>query len=189
MSKKQEKNEEENEEENVYVDIDETAKVTEYADEDITFIDDEEEEIIIDETKNKQEELYEEKYLKLRAEFDNFRKRSAKEQLNATDRGKMEVFTKLISTIDTLEAALKQEKEEDEFTKGIQMTYTGLMSKLSELGLEEVDYELFDPNYHMAVVTDNNEELEDDAIVEVMQKGYMFDGKLVRQAMVKVNKK
>lgn len=152
----------------------------------INFDDDDQDQ---DEAFSEELKKQEEKYLKLLAEYDNYRRRTAKESLEAKDRGKIEVFEKVIETVDTLELALSHVEEENEFSKGVTMVLEKLKREITTLGLEEVSYETFDANYHMAVATDENPELEDDQITAVLQKGYQFDGKLVRQAMVKVNKK
>lgn len=146
-----------------------------------------------DESENEQttveEEKYEDKYIRLLAEFDNFKKRNAKEALIERDRGKNEVFTQIVGSLDTLEKAIEQIEVEDDFTKGIRMTYDNLLRSMKSCGLEEVSYEKFDPNVHMAVMTESNEDKEDDEILDVLQKGYVINKILVRQAMVKVNKK
>ncbi len=131
----------------------------------------------------------EESYLRLYADFDNYRKRVAKEKLESYTDATAQVMGKLLPVIDNLHRAITSQAEETPFASGVKMVAKQLDDTLSGLGLEMIASlgEQFDPNYHYAVLTDSDESREDNEIVEVMQEGYIFKGKVIRPAMVKVN--
>ncbi len=133
----------------------------------------------------------EESYLRLYADFDNYRKRAAKEKLESYTDATSQVMIKLLPVIDNLGRALLTNDEENPLYSGLKMVSKQLDDTLKNLGLEMISSlgEQFDPNYHYAVMTDSLEEKEDNEIVEVMQEGYTFKGKVIRPAMVKVNQK
>lgn len=133
----------------------------------------------------------EESYLRLYADFDNYRKRVAKEKLESYTDATAQVMGKLLPVIDNLARALSTNSEETPFYNGVKMVSKQLDDTLAALGLEMITSlgEQFDPNYHYAVMTDSLEDKEDNEIVDVMQEGYIFKGKVIRPAMVKVNQK
>lgn len=133
----------------------------------------------------------EESYLRLYADFDNYRKRAAKEKLESYTDATSQVMTKLLPVIDNLGRALSTNDEENPLYSGLKMISKQLDDTLKGLGLEMINSlgGQFDPNFHYAVLTDCDESREDNEIVEVMQEGYMFKGKVIRPAMVKVNQK
>ncbi|MBR6800373.1 MAG: nucleotide exchange factor GrpE [Eubacteriaceae bacterium] len=133
----------------------------------------------------------EESYLRLYADFDNYRKRAAKEKLESYTDATAQVMGKLLPVIDNLARAISANTEETPFSNGVKMVSKQLDDVLSGLGLEMIASlgEQFDPNFHYAVMTDSIEDKEDNEIVEVMQEGYLFKGKVIRPAMVKVNQK
>ena len=136
---------------------------------------------------NLQEAL--DKELRLRAEFDNYKRRTMLETINATNKGKAEVFKGMLDTIDNLERAMDHECSDESYSAGIVIVYNKMMEKLQSLGLEVIDCDgTMDHNIHQAVVTDTVEGMEDDQIIEVLQKGYKMDDTIIRVAMVKVNK-
>ncbi|MGL5021106.1 MAG: nucleotide exchange factor GrpE [Mycoplasmatales bacterium] len=129
------------------------------------------------------------KELRLRAEFDNYKRRTMLETINASNKGKAEVFKGMLDTIDNLERAMGHECSDESYSSGIVIVYNKMIEKLQSLGLEVIDCEgIMDHNVHQAVVTDTVEGMEDDQIIEVLQKGYKMDDTLIRVAMVKVNK-
>lgn len=131
----------------------------------------------------------EDKNLRLLAEFNNFKKRSSEEYTQAKYFGQAEVFKKLIDTLDSFERALTTTPD-GEAKVGMQLIYDKLISDMLNCGLEEIDATgKLDPNYHQALMVDNIEDLEDDQIIEVLQKGYKVNDILIRPSMVKVNKK
>lgn len=131
------------------------------------------------------------RYVRLYADFDNYKKRAGKEKLEMSSYALSGIMAKLIDVKDNFERALGKDEENDTpFYNGMKMVAKQLDDILSAEGLSVIKTvgETFDPNMHYAVMTDNNIELGDDIIVEQLQAGYMFKEKVIRPAMVKVNK-
>ena len=127
-------------------------------------------------------------HLRLAAEYDNFRKRTVKEKDAAYGNGKAAAVEKLLPVYDNLERALNQPTEDAAFKKGVEMTMTELVNIFTGLGVEifgNVGDE-FDPNIHNAVMHVDNEELGENTISMVFQKGFKIGEKVVRFAMVQV---
>ena len=127
-------------------------------------------------------------YLRLAADYDNFRKRSQKEKEQSYGNGKADAVEKLLPVYDNLERALNQETEDAAYKKGVEMTMTQLVSIFTSLGVEifgEVG-ESFDPNIHNAVMHTEDEALGENMISQVFQKGFKLGEKIVRFAMVQV---
>ena len=138
---------------------------------------------------------FEEKYnaehdahLRLAAEFDNFRKRTAKEKEQSYSNGRADAIEKLLPVYDNLARALKQETTDPAFKKGVEMTMTELVKILNGLGVEIFGNvgDAFDPNLHNAVMHIENEDLGENSISAVFQKGFKIGDKVVRFAMVQV---
>ena len=127
----------------------------------------------------------EDKYLRLLAEYDNYRKRSQKEKENAWTTARADTIKELLPVYDNLERALKQAPG---LSKGVQMTMTQLKTVLEKLGVEEIPAqgESFDPNVHNAVMHMEDEALGENTVVEVFQAGVKMGEKVIRHAMVKV---
>ena len=160
---------------------------------------------VIEETAEVQEEIsveevpeinpFEEKYnaehdahLRLAAEYDNFRKRTIKEKEASYGNGKADAVAKMLPVYDNLERALNQETTDSAYKKGVEMTMAELIKIFTSLGVEifgEVG-EPFDPNLHNAVMHIENEELPENSISAVFQKGFKIGDKVVRFAMVQV---
>ena len=130
----------------------------------------------------------EDKYLRLLAEYDNYRKRSQKDKENAWTTAKAETIKELLPVYDNLERALKQETTDEAYAKGVQMTMTQLKTVLEKLGVEEIPAlgETFDPNVHNAVMHMEDEALGENTVAEVFQTGFKMGDKIIRHAMVKV---
>ena len=138
---------------------------------------------------------WEEKYnaehdsnLRLAADYDNFRKRTVKEKEASYGNGKADAVAKMLPVYDNLERALNQETSDAAYKKGVEMTMTELVKILTSLGVEifgNVGDE-FDPNLHNAVMHVDNEELGENVIAQVFQKGFKIGEKVVRFAMVQV---
>ncbi len=144
-------------------------------------------EIEPEEGENKKD--FEDKYLRLLADYDNLKRRSAIEQLSSKNNGKIIVFKELLDILDNFQRALSYDIASEEFKKGIDIVYKQFNEKLASLGLEKVASSgLMDHNIHQAVMTESNQDFKDDEIIEVMQDGYILEEKLIRPAMVKVNK-
>ncbi len=136
---------------------------------------------------------WKDKYTRLYAEFDNFRKRTEKEKLQNFDFGARDVIEKLLPVVDNFERALltvEKEDEEDAFTKGIQGIYKQIQKMFEDLQVKAIkaEGEKFDPNLHNAVMTDTESDVEEDTITQDLQKGYTYKDQVVRHSMVKVKK-
>ena len=130
----------------------------------------------------------EEKYLRLAAEYDNFRKRTAKEKEAIWNDAKADAALAFLPVYDNLERALKQETTDEAYKKGVEMTMNGLVEIMQKLGVTVFGEtgEAFDPSRHNAVMHIEDESLDENVIVEVFQKGFLIEDKVVRFAMVKV---
>jgi len=127
-------------------------------------------------------------YLRLAADYDNFRKRTIKEKEQSYGNGKADAVEKLLPVYDNLERALNQATEDEAYKKGVEMTMNQLVSIFTTLGVEifgEVGQE-FDPNIHNAVMHTEDENAADNTITQVFQKGFKLGEKIVRFAMVQV---
>ena len=127
-------------------------------------------------------------YLRLAADYDNYRKRTAKEKDAAYGNGKADAIEKLLPVYDNLERALSQETADEAYKKGVEMTMTQLVSILEGLGVEIFGNvgDTFDPNLHNAVMHTEDENLGESTISLVFQKGFKMGDKIVRFAMVQV---
>ena len=125
------------------------------------------------------------KYLRLAAEYDNFRKRSAREREGIYADAYADCITAILPVIDNLERAL-QYSEGDKVVEGVRMTLNQFIEILSKLGVEVIPTETFDPMLHNAVMHVEDDAYGENAIVEVFQKGYKKGDKVIRYAMVKV---
>ncbi len=133
---------------------------------------------------------YEQKYLRLLADFDNLKRNNAKDVMNAKNNGKIEVFRELVDVLDNFERSMQYDPSTEDYAKGISMVHNQLIERLTNAGLEKVATEgEMDANIHQAVMVDTVEEMEDDHIIETLQNGYKLEDRLIRPAMVKVNKK
>ena len=128
------------------------------------------------------------KFLRICAEYDNFRKRSQKEKDALYGDIKANTVTKFLPVYDNLERALKQNTEDEAYKKGVEMIMTQFCSTLEKLGVTEIEClgEKFDPAMHNAVMHVDDEEKGENEIVEVFQKGFKLGEKVIRFAMVKV---
>ena len=128
------------------------------------------------------------RYLRLAAEYDNFRKRSQKEKDNLYTEIRSETVEKFLPVYDNLERALAQETQDAAFKKGVEMTMNQLVSVMEKLGVVSFGAagESFDPQLHNAVMHVEDEALGENVIAEVFQKGFKVGEKVVRFAMVKV---
>ena len=127
-------------------------------------------------------------YLRLAAEYDNFRKRSQREKDNLYTDIRAETVGKFLPVYDNLERALKQETADDAFKKGVEMTMTQLTGVFEKLGVTAFGEagESFDPAEHNAVMHCEDENLGENVIAQVFQQGFRIGEKVVRFAMVQV---
>ena len=127
-------------------------------------------------------------HLRVAAEYDNFRKRTVKEKEASYGNGKADAVAKMLPVYDNLERALNQPTEDAAYKKGVEMTMNELTKIFTSLGVEifgNVGDE-FDPNLHNAVMHIDSEELGENVIAQVFQKGFKIGEKVVRFAMVQV---
>ncbi|MCF0143579.1 MAG: nucleotide exchange factor GrpE [Firmicutes bacterium] len=141
-------------------------------------------------TEEKAEEKEEEgdaKYLRLMADFQNYKKRVEKEKKDLYSYANEKIMSELLAVIDNFERALEQDAGEG-FKEGMEMIFKQLGDVLKTSGLEEIPAlgEDFDPNVHNAVMAEETEEYESGKVSGVMQKGYTLNGKVIRPSMVKV---
>lgn len=127
------------------------------------------------------------KYLRLAAEYDNFRKRSAKERESVYADACADTVSALLPIYDNLERAAQYKSNDPEsVAKGLEMTLKSFADALGKLGITEIPAQTFDPNLHNAVMHIEDDEHGEGEIVEVLQKGFAKGDKVVRYAMVKV---
>lgn len=152
-----------------------------------------------------------EKYTRLLAEFENFRKRNDKERLTMIDLGASEVLTKLLPVVDNFDRAIESlnnqninsdsstsnevdesttKKQEENFAKGIEQIYKQMNKFLEDLNVKKIDAlgKQFDPNLHNAVMTDEESDAEEGTITADLQPGYTYKDQILRHSMVKVKK-
>ena len=127
--------------------------------------------------------------LRLQADFENFRRRTAKEKEELAAVITQNLLTDLLPLLDNFERAMAVEQSDVEaFQKGVEMIFTQLREVLDKHGLENIEAEgqPFDPNIHQAVMRVENPDVEDGTITQVLQKGYQAKGRVIRPAMVQV---
>ena len=127
-------------------------------------------------------------YLRLAADYDNFRKRTVKEKEQSYGNGKADAVEKLLPVYDNLERALNQPCQDEAYKKGVEMTMNELVKILTGLGVDIFGQvgDTFDPNIHTAVMHTEEEGVEENTITQVFQKGFKLGEKIVRYAMVQV---
>ena len=137
-----------------------------------------------------EEELKKEKdnYMRLFAEFDNFRKRTSREKTEAYGDSAAKTIGAILPALDNFERALDAPCEDENFKKGVEMIFTQLNSILEKLGVTEIAAlgAPFDPNFHNAIKQVESEGAESDTVCEVFQKGYKLGDRVIRTAMVAV---
>lgn len=128
------------------------------------------------------------RWLRGRAEFDNFRRRAERERTELFEFASMEAVRAMLPILDDFERALKVESGDKEYAKGMELIYQRMYGALNKLGLEPIVAigQVFDPNVHHAAETCPSPEAEDQTVLDEYQRGYNFKGKLLRPAMVKV---
>ena len=129
------------------------------------------------------------KYLRMLAEYDNFRRRTAKEKESIYTDATADAILTMLPVLDNLEraaAATPNGEQESAFAQGVALTLKSAMDAFAKLGVEVIETETFDPNLHNAVMHVDDESLPEGAIVDVFQKGYKKGDHVIRYAMVKV---
>lgn len=129
-----------------------------------------------------------EQFLRLAAEYDNYRKRTAKEKESLWTDAKADTVQAFLPVYDNLERALKQDTSDEAYKKGVEMTMNQLKEVFAKLGVTEIEAEgkPFDPNLHNAVMHIEDENLGENVVAQVFQAGFMLGEKVIRFAMVQV---
>lgn len=129
------------------------------------------------------------KYQRLMADFQNYKRRTEKEKNDIYAYANEKLILGLLEVIDNFERAVLSETADEKYAEGMEMIFKQLKGVLEKSGLEEIKAlgEGFDPNFHNAVMTEDNDRFESGSVTEVLQKGYTLNGKVIRPSMVKVN--
>lgn len=137
---------------------------------------------------SKEEEELNTRYLRLAADFQNYKRRVEKEKSDIYAYANEKIVVELLDVIDNFERALEHSNDKEGFSEGMNMIYKQLKGVLEKSGVEEMNAigEPFDPNIHHAVLTENSVEYESGKVTMVLQKGYLLNKKVIRPAMVKV---
>lgn len=150
-----------------------------------------EQEVVIEETQDATKQELEEmtdRYKRLMAEFDNFKKRSSKERESLYHSLTSDIVTSILPVVDNLEKAVLVETQDENYKQGVELVYKQLMDTLSNLGVEEIKTigETFNPEYHEAVSSVQDDSLGEKEIKEEFRKGYKIKDKVIRHSMVVV---
>lgn len=135
-----------------------------------------------------EQESESERYMRLMADFQNYKRRSEKERSDIYSFANEKIITELLTVADNFERALASADRNESFVKGMEMIFDQLIGVMIKSGTEEIKAlgEDFDPNFHNAVMTEESSEYESGKVTEVLQKGYILNGKVIRPSMVKV---
>ena len=137
-----------------------------------------------------EEELAElrDRYLRLMAEFDNYRKRTAKERETLFEMAKADTVEAFLPVFDNLERAINQPTSDEAYKRGVEMIMQQFVESLGKLGVSEIEAEgaAFDPEKHNAVLHTEDENLGENMVAEVFGKGFELNGRVIRHAVVKV---
>lgn len=137
---------------------------------------------------NPEDEALNERYLRLMADFQNFKRRTEKEKGDIYAFANEKIIGELLNVIDNFERALAAGDAEDNFYKGMEMILKQLLGVIEKAGASEIKAlgEDFDPNFHNAIMMEDSTEYESGKVTGVLQKGYVLNNKVIRPAMVKV---
>ena len=135
-----------------------------------------------------EEEALNLKYMRLMADFQNFKRRTEKEKGDIYAFANEKLIGELLNVIDNFERALAMAEEGDGFAEGIRLIFKQLQGVLEKSGVAEIEAlgQDFDPNFHNAVMMEDSAEYESGKVTEVLQKGYMLNNRVIRPSMVKV---
>lgn len=140
------------------------------------------------EKKEEPEEDENSRYMRLMADFQNYKKRVEKEKNDIYSYANEKMAIELLNVLDNFERALEHDAEDASFKEGMEMIFKQLFDVLEKSGLKEIPAlgEEFDPNFHNAVMNEDTDEYESGKVSGVMQKGYTLNGKVIRPSMVRV---
>lgn len=137
-----------------------------------------------------EEEDLKNKYMRLMADFQNFKRRSEEKRFSISTDAKIDALEPLLDVIDNFERALEagKDNQEDSFYQGMELIFKQLLAVLDKAGVEEIKAlgEDFDPNFHNAVMMEDSTEYESGKVTSVLQKGYVLNKRVIRPSMVKV---
>ena len=141
-----------------------------------------------EEVKEEASEDYKDKLLRTMAEFDNYKKRTAKEKDAMYEYAVAETVGKILPVIDTLKLSLMHADDEDPVKKGVELTIKQFEEVLAKLNVKEIEAlgKTFDPNLHNAVMHIDDDNYGEQEIAEVLQSGYILNDRVIRYSMVKV---
>lgn len=141
----------------------------------------------LEESENKIAEV-DDKYLRLCAEYDNYRKRTSKEKTEIYNDAVSKTVAEILPAIDNFERALEAETSDDSYKNGIQMIFNQLQDILKKVGVTEIEAlnQPFNPNIHVAIKQLDDEDFGESTVCQVFQKGYRLGDRIVRPAMVAV---
>lgn len=130
------------------------------------------------------------KLVRLQADFQNYKKRVEKEKDDLVSIGVVSIANEILPVIDNFERALEHEGDSASFKEGMELIYEGLKNALKAKGIVELKAlgEDFNPDFHQAVSMGHNDEYKENQVIEVLLEGYEYNGKVIRHAMVIVNK-
>ncbi len=137
--------------------------------------------------KQERDDLYD-RLLRKQAEFDNFRKRMEKEKAEFAQYASSELMKELLNALDSFDLAIRNASGDENTLKGVELVYKQLLDILGRFGLKPVEAkgQMFDPNFHQAVVTEPTNEVAENTVIQEMRRGYLLNGRLLRPAMVSV---
>ena len=147
-------------------------------------------EVIIEEEEEEKEDPYQDRYMRLHAEFDNYRRRTAKEQLAMMERANGKLLGEFTEVVENFDRALSTEGQNiEDFTQGVKLIQDQFHTILTSNGLETIDPvgQDFDPNLHEALMQQPSEEIEEGKVITVFKKGYQLKGKVLSHAKVIVS--
>lgn len=138
--------------------------------------------------KSAEDEELNTKYMRLMADFQNYKRRTEKEKSDIYAYANEKIVSELLDVIDNFERALAHGEGDESFIQGMNNIFKIFKGVLEKSGLEEIEAlgNEFDPNYHNAVMTEESSEYESGCVTEVLQRGYKLNGKVIRPSMVKV---
>ncbi len=148
------------------------------------------------EVPKKEEELrsLQDKYLRICADFENYKKRSMKEQMESAKYANERILKELLPVIDNLERAILHSKETSDLkglVEGVELTYKQFLDSLGRFGVKVVQSigEPFDPSRHQALSQVETDKHDENIVIEELQKGYLLEDRMLRPALVNISRK